>query len=117
MKSNLLDRVIVIFPCEKAVWYHLPQIRADIAIGLVKTGMTQSQAAKILGVTPAAVSQYIHKKRGLQLPKTEEYQKEIAAVVEKLCEGISADELRILVCRCCQLLSRESNDGVSLCSS
>ncbi|MDT9545997.1 Fis family transcriptional regulator [Chlorobium phaeovibrioides] len=107
----------MIFPCEKAVWYHLPQIRADIAIGLVKTGMTQSQAAKILGVTPAAVSQYIHKKRGLQLPKTEEYQKEIAAVVEKLCEGISADELRILVCRCCQLLSRESNDGISLCSS
>jgi hypothetical protein len=97
----------VIFPCEKAVWYHLPQIRADLAIELVKTGMTQSQAAKKLGVTPAAVSQYIHKKRGLQTPKSRIYRQEIKAAVKKICDDASSDDLRLLVCNCCHMLQKE----------
>jgi hypothetical protein len=97
----------VIFPCEKAVWYHLPQIRADLAIELVKTGMTQSQAAKKLGVTPAAVSQYIHKKRGLQTPKSRVYRQEIKAVVKKICAEASSDDLRLLVCNCCHMLQQD----------
>lgn len=100
----------MIFPCEKAVWYHLPQIRADLAIELVKTGMTQSQAARKLGVTPAAVSQYIHKKRGLQLPKSKLYKQEIKGAVKKILEDASDDELRFIVCKCCQLLGKESGE-------
>jgi len=96
----------VIFPCEKAVWYYLPQIRADLAIELVKTGMTQSQAAKKLGVTPAAVSQYIHKKRGLQLLKSRSYRQEIKAAVKKIRDEASSDDLRLLVCNCCHLLQK-----------
>lgn len=96
----------MIFPCEKAVWYHLPQIRADLAIELVKTGMTQSQAAKKLGVTPAAVSQYIHKKRGMQSLKSRSYRKEIEAAVKKICEDASSDDLQHLVCNCCHLLQK-----------
>ena len=97
----------MIFPCEKAVWYYLPQIRADLAIELVKTGMTQSQAAKKLGVTPAAVSQYIHKKRGLQSLKSRSYRQEIKAAVKKICDEASSDELRMLVCNCCHLLQKD----------
>ena len=97
----------MIFPCEKAVWYHLPQIRADLAIELVKTGMTQSQAAKKLGVTPAAVSQYIHKKRGMQSHKSRSYRKEIDAAVKKICEDAATEELHKLVCNCCHLLQKE----------
>ena len=100
-------RFIVIFPCEKAVWYHLPQIRADLAIELVKTGMTQSQAAKKLGVTPAAVSQYIHKKRGMQLQKSRGYRKEIDAAVKKICEQAAPEDLHQIVCNCCHLLQKE----------
>ncbi|NTV91975.1 MAG: helix-turn-helix domain-containing protein [Chlorobiaceae bacterium] len=100
----------MIFPCEKAVWYHLPQIRADLAIELVRTGMTQSQAAKKLGVTPAAVSQYIHKKRGMQLPKTRHYRQEIKAAVKKIREDDSPKELLFIVCKCCQLLQKEGED-------
>ena len=96
----------MIFPCEKAVWYYLPQIRADLAIELVKTGMTQSQAAKKLGVTPAAVSQYIHKKRGLQLLKSRSYRQEIKAAVKKIRDEASSDDLRLLVCNCCPLLQK-----------
>jgi predicted transcriptional regulator len=99
----------VIFPCENAVWYHLPQIRADLAIELVKTGMTQSQAAKKLGVTPAAVSQYIHKKRGMQSHKSRGYRKEIEVAVKKICEEASSDDLHRIVCNCCHLLQKEEN--------
>ncbi|MEI6847767.1 MAG: helix-turn-helix domain-containing protein [Chlorobiaceae bacterium] len=97
----------MIFPCEKAVWYYLPQIRADLAIELVQTGMTQSQAANKLGVTPAAISQYIHKKRGKKLEKSKMYSKEIKAAVNKICEEASIDELSVIVCKCCHLLQKE----------
>ncbi|ARM31456.1 transcriptional regulator [Prosthecochloris sp. HL-130-GSB] len=101
----------MIFPCEKAVWYNLPQIRADIAAGLVKSGMTQSLAAKKLGVTPAAVSQYMNKKRGSQNVKSKEYLAEIGNAVSKICEGASEQEVRFIVCRCCQLITESEQDG------
>lgn len=107
----------MIFPCEKAVWYNLPQIRADLAIELVKTGMTQSQAAKLLGVTPAAVSQYIHKKRGLQLPKTKVYRQEIKVAAKKLLDGASPADLRLMVCKCCKILTRESGEDEVVCGN
>ena len=100
----------MIFPCEKAVWYYLPQIRADLAIELVKTGMTQSQASKKLGVTPAAVSQYINKKRGIQTPKSRIYRQEIKAAVKKICDDASPDDLRLIVCNCCHLLQEDDKE-------
>ncbi len=105
----------MIFPCEKAVWYLLPQIRADLALELVATGMTQSEAAKRLGVTPAAVSQYIHKKRGRQLPRSQVYNEEIKAAVQKICEEASREELYKIVCNCCHQLQKEDADQATLC--
>ena len=109
----------MIFPCEKAVWYYLPQIRADLAIELVKTGITQSMAAKKLGVTPAAVSQYIHKKRGTQSPKSSTYKLEIEAAVKKMCgEEVLSSELSRLVCNCCRMLQKEEEgNGCGLTST
>lgn len=105
----------MIFPCEKAVWYNLPQIRADIAAGLVKTGMTQSQAAKKLGVTPAAVSQYLNKKRGQQDVKSKLYLEEIAVAVEKIRDGASTKDLLTIVCKCCQIITEETTGEDSEC--
>jgi predicted transcriptional regulator len=97
----------MIFPCEKAVWYYLPQIRADLAKELVRSGMTQSRAAKMLGVTPAAVSQYLHKKRGGQNIKSRVYKQEIRNAVEKIREGVTGAELHGFVCKCCQILKKD----------
>ena len=105
----------MIFPCEKAVWYNLPQIRADIAAGLVKGGMTQSQAAKKLGVTPAAVSQYMNKKRGRQEVKSRSYLNEIRIAVDKIQNGASEIELRSIVCKCCQIITAETDEEESSC--
>ena len=107
----------MIFPCEKAVWYYLPQIRADLAIQLVKTGMTQSQTAKKLGVTPAAISQYIHKKRGTQSLKSKSYRKEIDSAVTSICEDASSADLRRIVCNCCHLLQKEGDEQTEGCLS
>jgi len=104
----------VIFPCEYAVWHYLPQIRADLALGLVKTGMTQTQAARKLGVTPAAVSQYIHKKRGMQSMKSMVYRTEIADAVKKICQGASMDELLRIVCNCCRLMQKDGKQDTEL---
>ncbi len=102
----------MIFPCEKAVWYYLPQIRADMAIELVKSGLSQSQTAKKLGVTPAAISQYIHKKRGIQSPKSKTYRQDIKKAVKKLCDDAPPDELRQMVCNCCHLLQKEAEEEI-----
>lgn len=52
-------------PCEIVVWYVLPTIRREIAKELVETyHMKQADVGRIFGVTDAAISQYLKKKRG-----------------------------------------------------
>jgi hypothetical protein len=52
-------------PCEIVVWYVLPIIRREVANELVNTHhMTQADVARRFGVTDAAISQYLKKKRG-----------------------------------------------------
>ena len=52
-------------PCEIVVWYVLPMIRRELSKELVYThGMTQAEVARRFGVTDAAISQYLKKKRG-----------------------------------------------------
>lgn len=52
-------------PCEVVVWYVLPTIRREIAKELVETyHMKQADVGRIFGVTDAAISQYLKKKRG-----------------------------------------------------
>jgi len=49
--------------CEETVWYLLPLIRKEFAKSLIKDhGLTQRKAAEKLGITEAAVSQYVSKK-------------------------------------------------------
>jgi len=51
--------------CDTMVRNLLPPMRAEMVSRLVlKQGMSQSDAAKHLGVTRAAVSQYMSRKRG-----------------------------------------------------
>jgi len=52
-------------PCEVVVWHVLPVIRKELANELVTVhNVTQAEVARRFGVTNAAVSQYIRKKRG-----------------------------------------------------
>jgi hypothetical protein len=46
------------------MWYGLPVIRKEIAATMINNfGLNQKETAKKLGITPAAVCQYMSKKK------------------------------------------------------
>jgi predicted transcriptional regulator len=52
-------------PCEYMMWNGLPVIRKEIAESMINNhGLNQKETAQKLGVTPAAVCQYLSNKRG-----------------------------------------------------
>ncbi len=68
-------------PQEIEVWYIIPAIRRELAKVLLKHKLKQKEIAKILGITEAAISQYLHKKRAqeIKFPKSMKKEFEIAA--------------------------------------
>jgi len=56
----------LIFPQEIEVWYILPVIRRKIALKLVQKGRPQKEVAEMMGLTPAAISQYKQEKRATE---------------------------------------------------
>ncbi len=57
----------VIQPQEIEAWYILPLIRKELALAMKEEGLDQKSIAKMLGVTAAAISQYVNNKRGNDL--------------------------------------------------
>ena len=58
----------MLLPDEIASKSVIPAIRAMVVRRLVdQHGMTQQQAARLLGITQPAVSKYMHKKRGIAI--------------------------------------------------
>ena len=56
----------MVLPCEIAANKIVPAIKAKLARKLKKNGMKQKEIAKLLGVTNAAVSQYLSGKRAVK---------------------------------------------------
>ncbi|MBT3865517.1 helix-turn-helix domain-containing protein [Candidatus Woesearchaeota archaeon] len=54
----------VIHSQEIEAWYVLPLIRKELALAMKQEGLDQKSIAKLLGVTAAAISQYVNNKRG-----------------------------------------------------
>lgn len=88
-------------PCEHAVWYDLPQIRADLAKELVKQGMSQKEAAEKLSITPSAVSQYLHKKRGMKSKTPASYKKRIVEAAKEIRNAKTGERICKTICKCC----------------
>jgi len=51
-------------PHEIIVWYLLPALRKELVVALKDTGLSQKDVAKKMNITEAAISQYLHNKRG-----------------------------------------------------
>jgi len=87
--------------CEIVTWYLLPAIRREIsAIMTNDYGMQQKDAARLLGVTSAAISQYLSRKRGnidFDGIGREEFKKS----VNNILKGIPAENE---ICKLCKFL-------------
>lgn len=86
-------------PQEIEVWYVIPAIRSQIAENLLALDMKQKDIAIILGVTEAAISQYIKKKRASGIKFSAKIKMEIKASSKKISENkktITAEIDRIL---------------------
>ena len=92
-------------PCEVIVWYVLPIIRREVASELVNVhGMTQADVARKFGVTDAAISQYLKKKRGgnTELEQSPSYPKLMEAVRESAQSlADSKTEIEYELCKLC----------------
>ena len=75
-------------PQEIEVWYIIPAVRSVLAKLLVAKGLTQEKASKILGVSKAAVSQYINNKRASKV----KFPKEVMEEIKKSAETIKNNE-------------------------
>ena len=90
--------------CEEAVWYTLPIIRKEFAKSLIKDhGLTQRKAAEKLGITEAAVSQYLSKKRGDFKVSDATLRREIKESTKRIIKGDSK-VMKTETCRICHLL-------------
>ncbi len=93
-------------PCEKAIWDTLPIIRKEIACCMVHDfGLNQKEAAEILNITAAAVSQYKCNKRADKEIKNPSILKEIKKATELIINNGST-VLETELCRLCRLMNK-----------
>jgi predicted transcriptional regulator len=85
-------------PCEIVIWKILPTIRSELARNLVQEyGLSQRESAKRLGLTDAAVSQYLSQKRGTTKVTDEKLKKEIREAARR----IATEETEHVVAELC----------------
>ena len=91
--------------CDTMVRNLLPPMRAEMVLRLVrKQGLSQSDAAKRLGVTRAAVSQYMSRKRGAG---EVELSTELDLIIDRWAFAVITGESDINLCDVCQCALRK----------
>jgi len=86
--------------CDTMVRSLLPPMRAEMVSRLVlKQGLSQSDAARRLGVTRAAVSQYLSRKRGAG---EVELSSELDLMIDRWAMAVVTGESDINLCDVCQ---------------
>ncbi len=96
-------------PCQKIVWDVLPAIRAAIAVELVRCGVSQVEAARMLEIAPSAVSQYLSGKRGYRIEFENDVKKSIGHLALDLKEGRNVNLVRRTCDICRQLREGDEN--------
>ncbi len=78
-----------ILPQEVEVWYLIPAIRKELAKVFIKEyHLKQKQVAEVLGITEAAVSQYLKSKRGQEV----KFSPKEMAEIEKAAKRIAIND-------------------------
>ena len=94
--------------CEYMMWNGLPVIRKEIAESMINDyGLSQKETAEKLGITPAAVCQYVSKKRGRVDIEDEIILKEIKVSAQNIIDN-GDNHIIPETCRICKLLRASS---------
>jgi len=93
--------------CDTMVRNLLPPMRAEMVLRLVeRQGLSQSDAAKRLGVTRAAVSQYMSRKRGAGEVVLST---ELDLIIDRWALAVVTGESDINLCDVCQCALKKSD--------
>ena len=72
-------------PQEVEVWYIIPAIRRELSKDLIrKHGVTYEKTGRLLGLTKAAISQYLSNKRARKIKLHPRAEKEVLKSAEKI---------------------------------
>lgn len=89
-------------PQEIEVWYLLPAIRREFARVMVKKGVRQRDISKKMGITEAAISQYISSKRAKNIGFSKAIGREIEKSVERVINGKNVIIEMQRICKICR---------------
>ncbi|MDI6866285.1 helix-turn-helix domain-containing protein [Methanoculleus sp.] len=95
-------------PCQLIVWNVLPAIRAAIAEELIALGVSQLEAARLLDMTPSAISQYRTGKRGYRIV----FEGEVRASVSQLARDLKDSRVDDLACRICEICTQIRDENL-----
>jgi predicted transcriptional regulator len=118
------ENKMYLLPQEIEVWYIIPAIRKELARLLCKEhGLSYEKTGRILGVSKAAVSQYLSNKRANKIKITPEIKKEIANSAKLIYDNprIAMEEMqRILKVmkdrKCsCEVCKKFNKDVLNFC--
>ncbi|MCU0632392.1 MAG: helix-turn-helix domain-containing protein [Methanolinea sp.] len=94
------ERDCDIMVCDTMARKFLPAMRAEMVFRLVhQQGLSQSDAAKRLGITRAAVSQYLSRKRG---DADFEISPDMNALIDRWAMAVAGNQDCITLCDICQ---------------
>ena len=104
MKNPLCDIVV----CDEIVRQYLPQVRAELVSRLVcKKGISQRDVAKYMGLSPAAVSQYVSRKRGCRFI---EMSPDLNDVIEQWAVYLITGDGSVTICDICHCVRNNECD-------
>jgi len=113
---------------EVEVWFVIPVIRAELAKAMIEQGFNQKETAKLMGLTEAAISNYMKGKRARSKIKfNDKITKEIKKSALKLMESktsLSTEMQRIiclvkksgLICSLHKAYNKSVNKNCCICS-
>lgn len=91
-------------PCEIIVHKVLAGIRAELAMRLLNEGLTQREIASRLGLSKAAVSQYVNAKRGFDIDFIGPVEDEMQKLSETLKNETQPSEVVDGICAICHAI-------------
>lgn len=101
MKQPFCDIMI----CDEMVRQYLPQIRAEVVSRMViERGLSQKRVAGYMGLTPAAVCQYVSRKRGC---KCIEISDDLNEIIDRWTWSLINGDRTVTICDICTCVQKE----------